>query len=143
MDSIKDILKRFDPFEDKYISREFQAYGCYLAEKLGEERRKSLYIKLAKTLPRPVLEKALSFVIDSNARSKGALFMWKLKDMGIIGQDEKKPKRKSLLKEKTTDESGEKVAKKTKKKEPKEKKRKTSKVLEKEYAPASDEISLF
>ena len=143
MDSIKDILKRFDPFEDKYISREFQAYGCYLAEKLGEERRKSLYIKLAKTLPRPVLEKALSFVIDSNARSKGALFMWKLKDMGIIGQDEKKPKRKSLLKEKTTDESGEKVAKKTKKKEPKEKKRKTSKVLEKEYAPASDELSLF
>ena len=143
MDSIKDILKRFDPFEDKYISREFQAYGCYLAEKLGEERRKSLYIKLAKTLPRPVLEKALSFVIDSNARSKGALFMWKLKDMGIIGQDEKKPKRKSTLKEKTTDESGEKVAKKSKKKEPKEKKRKPSKALEKEYAPATDELSLF
>lgn len=136
MDSIKDILKRFDPFQDKYISREFQSYGCYLAEKLGEERKKSLFIKMAKTLPRPVLEKALSFVVDSNARSKGALFMWKLKEMGVIGQDEKKPRKKSPLKEKTEEQKGEKPAKKVRKK-------KESKTLEKEYAPASDELSLF
>lgn len=86
MQTIKDILKNFKPTEDKYISREFQAFGCHLAEKLQDERRKSLYIKLAKTLPRPVLEEALRFVVDSNARSKGALFMWKLKQLGMVGK---------------------------------------------------------
>ena len=86
MQTIKDILKNFKPTEDRYISREFQAFGCQLAEKLQDARRKSLYIKLAKTLPRPVLEKALRFVVDSNARSKGALFMWKLKELGLIGK---------------------------------------------------------
>ncbi|MCX7955646.1 MAG: hypothetical protein N2593_00855, partial [Patescibacteria group bacterium] len=63
---------------------EFQAFGIYLAEKLGEPRKKSLYIKLAKTIPRPILEEALRFVIDSNAKKKGALFMWKLKEMGAF-----------------------------------------------------------
>ena len=84
MQSVKDILKTFNPLEDKYVSREFQAFGVHLAQKLGDERRKSLYIKLAKTLPRPVLEQALRFVVDSNARKKGALFMWKLKELGVF-----------------------------------------------------------
>jgi hypothetical protein len=43
-----------------------------------------MYIKFAKTLPRPVLEEALRFVIDSSARKKAALFMWKLKEMGTF-----------------------------------------------------------
>lgn len=93
MESLGEVLKHFDPLQDKYISREFQAFGCHLAEKLGDTRRKSLYIKLAKTLPRPVLEKALSFVVDSNARSKGALFMWKLKELGILKGKEKTTKK--------------------------------------------------
>jgi len=84
MQTIKDILKKFDPLQDKYISREFQSFGVYLSEKLDDERRKSLYIKLAKTLPRPILEEALRYVIDSNARRKGALFMWKLKQIGAF-----------------------------------------------------------
>jgi len=86
MQTIKDILKKFKPTEDKYISREFQSFGVHLAQKLQDERRISLYIKLAKTLPRPVLEEALRFVVDSNARSKGALFMWKLKQLGMVGK---------------------------------------------------------
>ena len=89
MQSLKDILKNFTPLQDKYISRDFQAFGIYLAEKLGESRRKSLYIKLAKTIPRPVLEEALRFVIDSNARKKGALFMWKLKELGAFKKNKK------------------------------------------------------
>ena len=84
MKSIGDVLKRFDPIEDKYISREFQTFGIYLTEKLQDPRRKALYIKMAKELPRPVLEQALRFVVDSKARSKGALFMWKLKEMGVF-----------------------------------------------------------
>ncbi len=84
MHTIKDILKNFNPTEDKYISRDFQAFGVHLSEKLEDTRRKSLYIKLAKTIPRPVLEQALRFVIDSHARKKGALFMWKLKELGAF-----------------------------------------------------------
>jgi len=86
MDSIKDVLEKFNPLQDKYISREFQTYGVYLAEKLEDVRHKSLYMKLAKTLPRPVLEKALRFVADSRARRKGALFMWKLKQLNQFNQ---------------------------------------------------------
>jgi hypothetical protein len=89
MQSIKDILSKFDPLQDKYISREFQAFGVHLSEKLGDSQHKSLYIKLAKTIPRPVLEEALRFVVDSHARSKGALFMWKLKELGILNKKSK------------------------------------------------------
>lgn len=81
MQTVQDILKKFNPVEDKYISREFQSYGIHLSEELGDEKHKSLYIKLAKTTPRAVLDKALSFVKDSNARSKPRLFMWKLKEL--------------------------------------------------------------
>lgn len=80
--SVGDILKKFNPLEDKYISREFQAYGYYLTEKLNDHKHKSLYMRLAKSLPRAVLEKALSFVMDAGVDRKGALFMWKLKQLG-------------------------------------------------------------
>jgi hypothetical protein len=90
MKSIKTILKHFNPLEDKYISREYQAFGVYLAEKLQDERKKSLYIKLAKNIPRSVLEEALRFVIDSNARRKAALFMWKLKQLGAFAPNQLK-----------------------------------------------------
>jgi len=81
MQSVKDILKSFNPLEDKYVSREFQSFGVHLSKKLQDERRKSLYIKLSKTIPRPVLDEALRYVIDANARNKAALFMWKLKEL--------------------------------------------------------------
>lgn len=64
---------------DKYLTRDFQALGLRLAEQLGDMSHKSLYIKLAKTNDPKILEEALSFVTDSTARNKGALFMWKLK----------------------------------------------------------------
>ncbi len=81
MQSIGKILKKFDPVKDKYISREFQSFGIYLAEQLDDYKHRSLYIKLAKTVHRSILEKALSFCLDSNARNKGALFMWKVKQI--------------------------------------------------------------
>ncbi len=79
--SIADILQKFNPLEDKYISREFQAYGIYLAEELGDYKHRALYIRLAKQQPRALLEKALNFVKAGNARSKPRLFMWKLKEL--------------------------------------------------------------
>lgn len=81
MQSVGQVLKKFNPQEDKYISREFQSFGIYLAEELNDYKHKSLYIKLAKTIHRSILEKALSYVADSKARNKGALFMWKLKEL--------------------------------------------------------------
>ncbi len=83
MQSIKSVLDRFNPATDKYISREFQTFGIHLAEALDDYKHKSLYIKLSKTVHRSILEKALSFCIDSNAKNKGALFMWKLKELKL------------------------------------------------------------
>lgn len=83
MDSIKNVLKNFNPVEDKYVSREFQSYGVHLSEVLDDYKHKALYIKMARDIPRAVLDKALSFVIDSRAKNKGALFMWKLKGLGV------------------------------------------------------------
>lgn len=84
--SLGDILKKFNPVKDKYISREFQKYGYDLSMELGDPKRCALYIKLSKEVPRAILEKARYFVKDANARSKGRLFMWKLKELGFWGK---------------------------------------------------------
>lgn len=81
MQSVKQILKKFNPVEDKFISREFQSFGIHLAEELDDYKHRSMYIKLAKTVHRSILEKALSFVSDSNARNRIGLFMWKIKEL--------------------------------------------------------------
>ena len=94
--SISDVLSRFNPLEDKYISREFQAFGYHLAEELNDIKHKSLYIKFAKTIPRSVLEKALSYVKDAKVRNRGALFMWKLKELGAWPQAIRKKKRSPI-----------------------------------------------
>ena len=91
MKSVGDVLTKFNPLEDKYISREYQAYGVYLSEELGDYKRRALYIRMAKKYPRAVLDRALSFVKDAtNAKSKGALFMWKLTEMGVLKKKTKK-----------------------------------------------------
>ena len=89
MQSVKDILKKFDPLQDKYVSREFQSYGVYVSQKLKDERHTSMYIKFAKTVPRAILDEALRFVIDANARNRAALFMWKLKKLGVFSKSKK------------------------------------------------------
>ena len=81
MQSLKQILDKFDPQKDKFVSREFQTFGLHLADQLDDYKHKSLYIKLAKTMHRAILEQALSFAVDSTAKNKGALFMWKLKEL--------------------------------------------------------------
>lgn len=82
MQSIKQILERFDPLKDRYISREFQKYGYELAEELGDLEHKGLYMKLAKELPRAILEHARNFVKDAGSvDSRPRLFMWKLTEL--------------------------------------------------------------
>lgn len=86
MDSIKQVLKKFDPVKDKYVSREFQTFGLKLTEDLDDYKHRSLYMKLSKTVHRSILERALSFAVDSNAKNKGALFMWKLKELKALSR---------------------------------------------------------
>ena len=75
----------FDTYQldDKggYITKEFQDFGYRLACELDDVQHKSLYIRMAKDVPRSVLEAARTFVLDSNARSKAKLFMWKVKEL--------------------------------------------------------------
>ena len=80
MTSIRQTL--FDyTLEDKggHITREFQDYGYRLALELNDLKSKSMYIKLAKEVDRPLLEKAKVFVNEANkVKHKGKLFMWAL-----------------------------------------------------------------
>jgi hypothetical protein len=74
-------LDRLDK-STKYVTTEHQTFGLILAQKLNDKRRLPMYIRLAKEEYRPLLEKALSFVSDyPKAKSKSALFMWKLKEL--------------------------------------------------------------
>ena len=66
----------------KNIAYEFQHYGVYLAETLGDTKRYSLYIKLAKELDRSLLEEALNYTKGYyNAKNKAKVFMWKLQEL--------------------------------------------------------------
>jgi len=80
--STKDALSKYQVKEqNKHIAYEFQSFGCHLAEALADKQHTSLYIKLAKTISRGLLERALSFVTDSTADNKAKLFMWKLEQL--------------------------------------------------------------
>jgi hypothetical protein len=77
--SIKDILQSKDLSGDTRNKHEFQAYGNRLADELGDQKHRALYIKLAKQEDRNLLEKAREFVVgQENVTTKGRLFMWKL-----------------------------------------------------------------
>lgn len=76
------LFANYQPPKDKgYITQEFQDFGYRLGLALNDLSHKSLYIKLAKTVDRGVLEQALSFVTDAQAQSKAKLFMWKVQQL--------------------------------------------------------------
>ena len=77
------VLDRYELDEEKQkrISREFQDYAYRLAVALDDTAHTPIYMRMAKTKPRELLEKAKSFVIDANARSKAKMFMWKVRQL--------------------------------------------------------------
>lgn len=90
--NIGSLLDRY-ALKDKggFITKEFQDYGYRLAVTLNDMKHKSLYIRMAKTVDRGILEQALSFISDAHtAKSKARLFMWKVKQL----KEEKKSKDK-------------------------------------------------
>lgn len=95
MEDIAKILRSRKLSRDYRCSHEFQAYGNRLAEELGDKKHRSLYIKLAKTEDRSILDEARASVLDSrDAKTRGRLFMWK------IGQIKKERLEKKELKAK-------------------------------------------
>ena len=78
-----EFLKKIDQ-RRKYVKTEYQAYGLELAKELGDWKNRSLYIKLAKELPRKILEQARLFVKDQpcdKIKNRARLFMWKLQEL--------------------------------------------------------------
>jgi len=83
MQSLKRILKSYQIDEDKQrrISREWQDYAYRLALELEDLEHKAIYMRLAKNEDRSLLEEVRIFVRGANAKNKGGLFMWKLKQL--------------------------------------------------------------
>ncbi len=76
----------------KNIAYEFQEYGVYLAESLGDTKHYSLYIKLAKEIDRKILEEALNFTKGYyGAKNKAKVFMWKLNMLKSSHASDKSP----------------------------------------------------
>jgi hypothetical protein len=90
VNDIGEILKKKNLKRDHRNSYEFQAYGNRLAEEFSDMKHRALYIKLAKTEDRNLLETAREFVLASEkATTKGRLFMWKLKQLKTVERQEK------------------------------------------------------
>lgn len=87
---------------EKYVHHEFQDYGYRLAVQLGDMTRVSMFIKLAKTVDRNILNQALSFAKDyPKAKNKSKIFLWKLKEIRLSLKERlNKPK---IKKEKKND----------------------------------------
>ena len=69
------------------LHTEFQQYGVFLAESLGDTKHYSLYIKLAKIHDRNLLEEALNYAKGyTTAKSKARIFMWRLKQLRVEKQ---------------------------------------------------------
>jgi hypothetical protein len=82
MQNIGDIIKKKSITGDHRNKYEFQAYGNRLADELGDNKHRALYIKLAKKEDRGLLEAARAYVLDAHkVTEKGRLFMWKLSEL--------------------------------------------------------------
>ena len=85
---MQQVLDKYtDEMEDprgkqRRISREWQDYAYRLALELEDTVHTSLYMRLVKNTPRHMVEASKNFVKDANdVKSKGKLFMWKLKQL--------------------------------------------------------------
>lgn len=67
----------------RHASKEFQAFAYKLSKDLNDEDHLGIYMKLAKTMDRSLMERAYSFAIDSTSEFKGRVFLWKLKQLRL------------------------------------------------------------
>ena len=82
MKSFSEALNNIQLKKDVRNTYEFQAYGNRLAEELVDPTKRSLYIKLAKSTDRNLLEKARLFALSQDRNpNKAKAFMWKLTEL--------------------------------------------------------------
>ena len=93
MRSINQISLSINIKKDNRNKHEFQAYGNRLAEELSDTTKRSLYIKLAKSTDRNILESARLFAHGNPGNSKAKSFMWKLNEL----KNEQKNKKEKLI----------------------------------------------
>ena len=98
---LSDLLNKYEDTlfsRQKYVKNEFQAYGLDLAHELDDWENRSLYIRLAKKMPKETLEKARLFVKDQlpgTIKTPYKLFMWKLKQIRLEQETLKETKNKT------------------------------------------------
>ncbi len=78
-----DVLKNKIIKRDTRNTYEFQAYGNRLSEELNDKEHRALYIRLAKTEDRNLLERAREHAVASDVSTKGKIFMWKLGQLKV------------------------------------------------------------
>ena len=66
---------------NRYVSTPEQLLALRIAQELGDADHKDIYLHLCKYTQTALIEQALRFVADANARSKGKLFSWKVKQL--------------------------------------------------------------
>jgi hypothetical protein len=72
----------------KNLVTEFQQFGVFIADSLGDAKHYSLYVKLAKTVERAKLEEALTYAKGyTNAKSKARVFMWRLTQLRRVAAE--------------------------------------------------------
>lgn len=82
MKSLAEILANLSEKDSgKYLKHEWQLFGYKLAFWLGDMKRISFYMKLAKNEDRVIIQKAWDFVKESKPKSRAGLFLWKLKEL--------------------------------------------------------------
>lgn len=82
MKSISEIAVKLNVKKDHRNQYEYQAYGNRLADELADPTKRALYIKLAKSTDRNLLEQARLFALSNEKNpTKGKIFMWKLSEL--------------------------------------------------------------
>ncbi|MDR0463341.1 MAG: hypothetical protein LBG64_03940 [Pseudomonadales bacterium] len=80
--SLAEQLERYNTVEpNKHVQNKDQLLALQIAHKLDDKEHINWYMRLCKTVDEGILNRALTFVIDSNTDTKGKLFMWKVKQI--------------------------------------------------------------
>ncbi len=69
------------PEKNPYVSTPEQLRALQLATLYDDQDHKIRYLNLCRRTHPAIIEQAASFVADAQAHNKGALFMWKVKEI--------------------------------------------------------------
>jgi ubiquinone/menaquinone biosynthesis C-methylase UbiE len=73
--------------KNRHPKHEFQAFAYKLAHDLNDLVNLRIYMRLAKTVERSLMESAYSYALDAQTDNKGRKFFWKLKQLRIELKD--------------------------------------------------------